>query len=61
MSPEQLNSLQKLTELFEQGQANVHQIKELSDLIRNISIDPPVNSLNPHSQSEVNHLNSIET
>lgn len=33
MSPEQLSQLQRLSDLFEQGQAGVNQVKELSDLL----------------------------
>ncbi|GHF82175.1 hypothetical protein [Thalassotalea marina] len=33
MSPEQLRQLQRLSDLFEQGQAGINQVKELSDLL----------------------------
>ncbi|XQW84713.1 hypothetical protein ACOYR1_16480 [Thalassotalea piscium] len=37
MSPEQLVKLQKLSELFEQGNAGAEQIKELSELLAEIN------------------------
>ncbi len=37
MSPEQLNTLQKLSQLFEDGLAGPKQIKQLSELLSEIN------------------------
>lgn len=42
MSPDQLRALQQLRQLFEEGRANPHQIKQLSDLLSLINQQSPV-------------------
>lgn len=37
MSPEQLKTLQKLSQLFEEGRAGPSQIKQLSELLAHIN------------------------
>lgn len=48
MSPEQLNKLRHLSQLFEEGVAGSEQIKELSELLSEINHlheDPILNSI----------------
>ena len=37
MSPEQLDKLREISELFEQGKANVDQIRQLNDILSQIN------------------------
>ncbi|WP_286264310.1 hypothetical protein [Thalassotalea atypica] len=37
MSPEQLNKLREISELFEQGKASVEQVKQLNDILSRIN------------------------
>lgn len=48
MSPDQLKTLQYLSQLFEEGQAGPEQIKQLSELLATI---------NHHSSNEVEENN----